>query len=135
MHVASVSEQIPFMRYSFLGACVALLGLYIESIADRQKFQFKRQYPTKRCNTWLWSKARYPNYFGEMLFWIGIYGVALSGLQWIQVVLWLLSPCIIIRLLLFVTGIPPLEKEHEQKWGQDLERRDYEKKTNLLFPW
>ena len=51
MHVASVSEQIPFMRYSFLGACVALLGLYIESIADRQKFQFKRQYPTKRCNT------------------------------------------------------------------------------------
>lgn len=46
-------------------------GLVVEATADGQKFAFKMNPANKGkfIDEGLWSYARYPNYFGEMLVW------------------------------------------------------------------
>lgn len=54
-----------------VGAGIYATGLITEAVADGQKFAFKMD-PSNRgkfINSGLWSYARYPNYFGEMLVW------------------------------------------------------------------
>ena len=56
------ASQPSMARYGRIGVLVALGGFSLETIADRQKFRFKQQYPTRRCDTGVWSIIRYPNY-------------------------------------------------------------------------
>ena len=121
--------------YGWIGTGVVLLGISIETIADRQKFRFKREYPSRRCNVWLRSMARHPNYFGEILVRWWLYLICLSVLTDRQVRVGMVSPFAITWLLLFVTGIPPLKQRHEEKWGKNKERQLYKQNTNLLLPW
>lgn len=121
--------------YTLLWIVFAWGGIMLESIADRQKFRFKQQYPTRRCAIGVWSKIQYPNYLGEIMVWVGIYLICLSTLYWNQVVLWLISPFTVIWLLIFVTWIPPLEEAHQKKWWTEKEWKDYTTTTPKLIPW
>lgn len=118
-----------------LGVIIWVLGLIIETISDWQKFSFKNQPQNK--NLWiqsgLWKYSRHPNYFGEMLCWWGIYVFALpffQGLSWLTVV----SPLFITFILLFVSGIPPLEKRYDSKYADNKKYQDYKKRTSVLIP-
>lgn len=54
-----------------VGGAMYATGLAIEAVADGQKFAFKLD-PSNRgkfIDTGLWTYARYPNYFGEMMIW------------------------------------------------------------------
>jgi steroid 5-alpha reductase family enzyme len=124
-----------------LGFAIWLVGLGIETIADLQKFKFKNKNPKKWVNVGLWKYARYPNYFGEMLVWWGIYIFTLSGIgnlvgigTEVYILLTGLGPIYITLLLLFVSGIPILEKQHEEKYGDQKGFKEYKKNSNLLFP-
>lgn len=117
-----------------VGLLVAFWWVLIETLADWQKFTFKRQNPHTRMRTWLWSKARHPNYFGELLMWWGVYIACLPFLSaWAY--LTIISPLSISIVLLFVTWIPPLEEQWEKKYGDKKEFQDWKKETNLLVPW
>lgn len=134
--VLMFSNDTPgFFRYTFLWIGLATWGILLETLADWQKFRFKQQYPTRWCNTWVRAKLQYPNYLWEILVWIGIYLICLSSLTWTQIVLWFISPFAITRLLLFVTWIPPLEREHQKKWWDEKEWRNYISTTPKLLPW
>lgn len=54
------------------GGALYLTGLCIETLADVQKWWFKKSYPGNFCNTGLWSISQHPNYFGNLLLWLGI---------------------------------------------------------------
>ncbi|MDD3532390.1 MAG: DUF1295 domain-containing protein [Candidatus Shapirobacteria bacterium] len=119
-----------------LGIAVWFFGLVIETIADWQKFVFKNRPENK--NLWigsgLWAHSRHPNYFGEMLVWWGIFIFAsplFEGWFWVSVV----GPVFITCLLLFVSGIPPLEKRYREKYANNKDYQDYKRKTSLLIPW
>lgn len=119
------------LGFLYVGIAVWVFGLLIESIADYQKFSFKKKTSNKGkfIQVGLWKYSRHPNYFGEMLCWIGFYLVA-------GVWLWgLVSPLYIILLLLFVSGIPLLEKKADKVWGKDKEYQRYKKDTSILIPW
>lgn len=120
-----------------LGGFIWAFGLMIESIADLQKYSFKqiKANRNKFIQQGLWRYSRHPNYFGEILCWIGIYLFVFISLSSVEMIMALLSPAFIIIILLFVTGIPPLEKKAEEKWGGTKEYREYKRKTNLLIPW
>lgn len=116
-----------------LGIVISLIGLIIESIADQQKFNFKRKNPNQFMQIGLWKKLRHPNYTGEILFWIGIFICVvplLSGWFWISI----LSPLWIIFLLVKFSGIPPLEKVWKEKYSEYEAYQDYVKNSDRLIP-
>ena len=63
----------------------------------------------------LWKASRHPNYFGEILIWLGIFIMSTSILrdgQWVAV----LSPLFTLAILLFLSGIPLLEKKSDERY-------------------
>ncbi len=130
------SKVDSFNIYSIFGIIIFLSGLFIESIADFQKFNFITN--SKNKGKWidkgLWSYSRHPNYLGEIMVWSGIYFFAIFYLNLNHILISIISPAFISFLLLFVSGIPILEKSAMKKWGKDKEYRKYLKKTGKLFP-
>lgn len=116
------------------GAAIWLAGLWIETVADAQKFRFKRHSREGFISTGVWSWSRHPNYFGEMLVWWGLWVYVVPTLQGIEQVA-ILGPLYITILLRFVSGVPLLEKSAKEKYGSNAEYQAYVDRTNLLFPW
>jgi len=121
--------------WSTLGMIIWLTGLTIETVADIQKFQYKNI--PKNKNRWtdvgLWKYSRHPNYFGEMLCWWGVFLFCLPTFNNYQL-LTIIGPMFITFLLLFVSGVPPLEKRYLSKFGDNQDFQEYLKNTNLLIP-
>ena len=106
-----------------------MVGFFFEVLGDKQLDTFIKD-PNKKSTimqTGLWKYTRHPNYFGESTMWWGLALIALIGSSSILVVL---SPILITYLLLFVSGIPMLEK----KWDGIPEWEVYKKKTSTFFP-
>jgi steroid 5-alpha reductase family enzyme len=119
----------------YLGWTIAIIGLIMETVADQQKSNFKNT-PGNRDQFYtggLYRYVRYPNYLGEILFWIGIFIACVScfkGLDWLSMI----SPIVIILLLTKLSGIPILEKSRLEKMGADPSYKAYIKSTPMLFP-
>lgn len=120
---------------AFAGIAVWVIGLVIEVVADVQKTAFKAN-PAHRglfISSGLWSRSRHPNYFGEIVLWIGVFLVAapvISGWQWVGIV----SPLIVVLLLTRVSGIPLLEAKADRTWGGQDAYEAYKKRTPVLIP-
>jgi len=121
--------------FALVGFLFWVMGFGIEVIADRQKSKFRTDPSNagKFINTGLWSWSRHPNYFGEILLWIGVAIITipvLSGWQWVT----LISPIFVAILLTRVSGIPILESLADEKWGGQAEYEDYKARTSVLIP-
>lgn len=118
------------------GALIWLAGLVIETIADAQKFRYKSREGVRArwMDSGIWRYSRHPNYFGELLCWWGLFVFVAPGLGWWALV-GSVGPIAITGLLLFVTGIPTLEKTADRKWGRDPAYTEYRRRTNRLVPW
>lgn len=130
--VESVSDIVTI---EWIGWAIAFFGLIIEAVADQQKSNFKNreENASKLFTGGLYSAIRYPNYTGEILFWIGIFIAsipAIYSLRWLTIS----SPIIIIVLLLFVSGIPTIERSRKKKLGNDPEYQAYVNRTKKLIP-
>lgn len=110
-------------------------GLLIESIADAQKSRFVRARPGRFIDTGLWRYSRHPNYFGEILCWAGVFLFVLPSLTVPEALFASLGPIFITLMLLFVTGIPPLERRADERWGADPDYASYKRSTSMLVPW
>lgn len=131
--VASPALNRPFSALVFVGLALWLVGIGIEVAADAQKSAFKKSGSDSFIKSGIWSWSRHPNYFGESLLWWGIFVMvisALSGLLWLSV----LGPVFITCLLLFVSGIPLLEKAADKRWGNDPEYKAYKASTSIFVP-
>jgi len=133
--VLTSNNRNEFPWLSILGILVWVLGLAIEIIADRQKSSFKADPKNKGefISSGLWSKSRHPNYFGEWLLWLGVSIMALpflSGWQFLS----LISPIFVLILLTKVSGIPLLEKQALERWGQDEKYLKYIATVPSFFP-
>ncbi len=131
------SDTSGFGPLSFLGFLIWGSGLFIETIVDLQKFKFKNN--PKNKGKWiqsgLWKYSRHPNYFGEILCWVGVYTYCLNSLSGLNVLIGLVSPVFITSLLLFVTGIPKLEQRYDKKYGKKKKYQEYKRKTSKLILW
>ncbi len=121
--------------FALIGFLVWVLGFGIEVIADAQKSRFNADPANKGkfIRTGLWSRSRHPNYFGEIVLWIGVTVIALPLLQSWQWVA-LISPVFVTLLLTRISGVPLLEKKADQKWGGQAEYETYKKTTPVLIP-
>ena len=121
--------------FAIVGALVWLIGFVIEVVADAQKSRFNADPANKGkfIRTGLWSRSRHPNYFGEIVLWIGVAIIAipvLQGWQWVAMI----SPVFVAILLTRISGIPLLQKKAEAKWGGQADYEEYKKNTPVLIP-
>lgn len=134
--VAITSDtQPPLGWVSVVGVALWLVGFTFEAVADAQKsaFNAKPENQGRFVNVGLWRWSRHPNYFGEILLWVGIAVIALpvfQGWQWLA----LISPAFVVFLLLKVSGVPLLEKRADEKWGKDPDYQEYKRHTPVLLP-
>ena len=121
--------------FAFVGFIVWVFGFAIEVIADRQKsaFNSKPENKGRFINTGLWSWSRHPNYFGEIVLWVGVAIIALPilrGWQWVT----LISPIFTYILLTKISGVPMLEARADEKWGGQEDYETYKAGTPILIP-
>ena len=121
--------------FALIGFLVWAFGFGIEVIADAQKNHFNADPANKGkfIQTGLWSRSRHPNYFGEIVLWVGVAVIALpvlQGWQWIG----LISPVFVTLLITRVSGVPLLEKKADKKWGGQADYEAYKKSTPVLIP-
>jgi len=121
--------------FAVAGLVIWLIGFGIEVVADAQKSRFraKPENQGRFIQTGLWARSRHPNYFGEIILWIGVAVIALPvlrGWQWIT----LASPILVALLLTRVSGIPLLEKRADDKWGGQPDYETYKRTTPILIP-
>ncbi len=121
--------------FAIVGTLIWIFGFSIEVIADQQKTNFKDDPANKDkfITVGLWSWSRHPNYFGEMVLWIGIALIAFPVLIGWQLVA-LISPIFVIFLLTRISGVTMLESRGYKKWGDDEEYKNYIKNTSVLIP-
>ena len=121
--------------FVYLGALVWLFGFLFEVISDYQKMKFKNipDNKNKFIDTGLWSLSRHPNYFGEIILWIGIFIITLpsiSGIDYITII----SPIFVYFLLNKISGINLLEIKAQKRWGELESYKAYRSKTPQLIP-
>lgn len=112
---------------AIVGTLVFLFGLMFEAVSDWQVLVFKSSGGKGVFDRGLWKYSRHPNYFGEVTLWWGISLLAFS--QTTNLAVFLGSTTISI-LILFVSGIPLLEKRYKD----DAAYKKYAKKTSIFFP-
>ena len=117
---------------AILVMAVAVLG---EGLADWQLQTFKSDPANKGGinDIGLWRWSRHPNYFFETFGWLAypLLAIDLSGAYlwgWLA----LLAPACMFWLLVYVSGIPPLEEHMLRTRGEKF--RDYQRRTNAFFP-
>lgn len=118
-----------------IGLAIFLFGFLVEAVADWQKFTFRNSPANdgKFMSKGLYSIIRFPNYAGEILVWVGIFIAAtpiLEGFEWLAII----GPLWIVVLLLFVSGVPTLEKANEEKYGHLAAFQRYREETDKLLP-
>ena len=122
--------------FAVIGTLIWIFGFSIEVIADQQKTNFKDDPANKDSfiTVGLWSWSRHPNYFGEMVLWIGIAVISFPVLIGWQLVA-LISPIFVIFLLTRISGITMLESRGYKKWKDDPAYIDYLERTSVLVPF
>jgi steroid 5-alpha reductase family enzyme len=133
--VVTSQERVPLDGFLVVGVLVWLFGFSIEVAADSQKSRFKAvpENEGKFIHSGLWAWSRHPNYFGEIVLWVGVMIIALpvlQGWQWVS----LISPVFITVLLTRISGVPLLEKRADEKWGGQEDYETYKANTSVLIP-
>jgi steroid 5-alpha reductase family enzyme len=117
----------------YLGVLILLIGILGEALADAQLKRFRENTANKGrvCDAGLWRWSRHPNYFFEWFGWLAYPVIALSpdyAWGWAT----LLAPVFMYWILVYVTGIPPLEAQMLRSRGDRY--RDYQSRTSAFFP-
>jgi len=129
-------NPVPLLRFQDgIAVAIVLVAIAGEGLADRQLRDFIAS-PVKTgrvCDRGLWAWSRHPNYFFEWTFWLAfpLLAIDLGGgyaAGWFA----LLAPACMYWLLVYVSGIPPLEEHMVKSYG-DAYRR-YQAQTSAFFP-
>lgn len=117
-----------------VGAIISAAGLILEAMSDKQKSAQKAKRPDMVATEGLFKLVRCPNYFGEMVFWTGVFvgGCnALSGAgQWIAALIGYVA-----ILGIMVNGAQRLDRRQEKANGTKAEYRAYADHTPLIVPF
>lgn len=122
------------------GLIVWAFGAIVEVTADASKSAFHDVPQNKRklLRSGVWKYSRHPNYFGEILCWVGVTIVASAnfgsnrGETWFYYVS-CISPIFTFLVLMFLSGVPLAEDRYDERFGLDSDYIDYKKSTSPLI--
>jgi len=122
----------PLGWHDAFAIAVALFAIGGEALADLQLRQFRATHRNDSvCDAGLWHVSRHPNYFFEFLGWCALPCFAFAAGTAMLVAC--LAPVSIYVLLVYVSGIPPLEAHMLASRGDKF--RAYQARTSAFFPW
>ena len=129
-------NMIEVIRYStinfifMIGLIIAILSPVIQYFSDKQMFDFRQENKGKNkvINTGLWRFTRHPNYFGEIILWVGIYVMYFSYVRVIDINI--IYPISMILLFVFIS-IPMMEKKLSDRPGY----KTYKENVSMLIPF
>lgn len=129
-------RDVPINYVDKAGYALFALGFLIEVVADRQKTAFRAIEKNKHAfiTTGLWKYSRHPNYFGEIVLWLGILLQSISTFRGLEYA-GLISPVFVAFLLTRVSGVPILERMAMKRWGKDPVYLAYKARTATVIPW
>jgi len=135
--LVGITTQVrrPLGIAALVGFVAWLIGMAVEVAADTQKSRFRAD-PANRgrfISTGVWAWSRHPNYFGEIVLWLGVAIIAapvLRGWQWVAMV----SPVFVTVLLTRISGVPMLEQRADERWGGQVDYEAYKARTPVLVP-
>ncbi|KAF9533832.1 hypothetical protein CPB83DRAFT_902537 [Crepidotus variabilis] len=135
----------PLGPRDYIGLGLLASSFLFEVVADRQKTEWRRaknnkQHDEQFITSGLWSVSRHPNYLGEIGTWAGIYTLASSSLQTVvypggTLALAAISPLFLYGLLRYGSGVPPLERNGDKKYGSNPKWQEYKKNVPIFWPW
>ncbi|KAK9819345.1 hypothetical protein WJX74_008814 [Apatococcus lobatus] len=121
-----------------VGGVMWAIGFVCECLADFQKYNFKQDPKNKGkfIDVGIWRWSQFPNYFGEMMQWWGIWLLCLAAINTQKgYYVTIISPLFLMALLLFVSGIPIQKKQANERYGKNPDFRIWQKSTPLLVPF
>ena len=120
--------------FAWIGILICVGGIVLESVADQQKSAQKKENPDMVATKGLYTFVRCPNYFGEILFWTGVFVSSLDILngigQWLTAVISYI--CIV---YIMFNGAQRLEKRQMKRYGSDPVYNEYADKTPIIIPF
>jgi protein-S-isoprenylcysteine O-methyltransferase Ste14 len=108
----------------YLGLCISLyaLGLFFHFASDMQKYTALKLRPGLITDG-LWSRCRNPNYFGELLVYLGF---GLLAMHW--------APLAVIALFIAVIWYPNMRRK-DRSLARYPEFEEYRKRSKLFIPF
>lgn len=130
--LTNTDQKEPFLAIA--GIIVMAAGFIVESLADFQKSEYKRHHPETFISSGLYRVVRYPNYFGEILFWTGNMIAGASFLTQPILLIGSLIGYICIILIMF-GSTRRLELKQEKRYGDQEAFREFTRMVPVLFPF
>ncbi|KAJ3876275.1 DUF1295-domain-containing protein [Lentinula edodes] len=135
----------PMNTRDYLSVGLFASSFFFEALADRQKTIWRRrkdakEHDEKFITSGLWSLSRHPNYVGEVGIWAGIWSLSTTALQTPYfprgtVAIAAISPIFTYFLLRKLSGVPPLEKAGDKRFGTDPKWHEYKRTVPIFWPW
>lgn len=126
----NIGEGFEVTIPTFIAYLVILFAIIIESVADYQKYKYKK-IPANQglVLEWgLWKNSRHPNYFGECLFWFGIFLASFSYTN--SKPLLVFCPLVVFLMFEFIS-IPMMDKRQLETKPAF---KEYKERTNPMLP-
>ena len=124
--------KINFTNYfSYFGIVIMLIGLLFEILSDLDIYEYhKRNKDDRRqiLQTGLWKYSRHPNYFGEILFWYGVF----VSLFPVDPSCWYFVIGAIVNNLMFIFISIPMQENRLKTYKFNYEK--YQEETRMLIP-
>ena len=111
-----------------IGFIMSAAAVIIQTISDAQMDIFRKR-GSGNIDIGLWRHSRHPNYFGEVMFWWGLWimQMGINAQKWITMA----GPVVMTLLFVFIS-IPMMEKHVIESKPDYLM---YKKQVSMLMPW
>ena len=127
--VASMQVRSTWGLFDVFSLIILIAAVYVEWKADEDLHAFKKQGTGGLLKKGIWAYSRHPNYFGEILFWVGLFAFALA--QDLKLV-WTGFGAIAMILLFVFISIPMMERRMRASRGD--EYNEYVNRVSMLIP-
>jgi len=109
----------------YLGLCIAIyaVGVFWHFASDMQKTMFLKLKPGHLMSDGLWSRLRNPNYFGELLIYLGF---GLLAMHW--------APLIVILLFVLIVWLPNMRRK-DRSLARYPDFASYKARSKLFLPF
>jgi steroid 5-alpha reductase family enzyme len=108
-----------------LGMCISIyaLGIFWHFASDMQKTMFLKLKPEHLMTDGLWSRLRNPNYFGELLIYLGF---GLLAMHW--------APLLVILLFVLIIWLPNMRRK-DRSLARYPDFESYKARSKLFLPF